>query len=128
MDCRLYDLDGRVVAYLHGGVCWERDLWQTEGAGVGPLAGTGDLKDGHHGEGHVGGAAVGAVGAEAKVDVEEGGGVALEPAGLDGDGAAGYGPEGAVARGAHAAAWEGGLAGEYWGSLMVVGGNEWRQE
>lgn len=47
---------------------------------------------------------VGWDGAETEVDVEEGGFVALEPAGLDAEGAAGGGPVGAVGGGGDAAA------------------------
>lgn len=63
------------------------------------------MHDGGHGERHVRGTVVGTIGAESEIKVEEGGGVALEPAGLDGDGAAVDGPESAVGGGAHAAAW-----------------------
>jgi len=104
VDGHLDDLDGGIVTDVHGGVGREGDLRQAEGAGVGSVAGTVDLEDGHHGEGHVGGTAVRAVGAEAEVDVEEGGAVALEPAGLEGEGAAEEGPGCAVAGGAHSSA------------------------
>lgn len=66
------------------------------------------MEDGHHGEGHVGWSVVGPVGAESEVHVEECGGVALEPAGLQRDCSAGDGPECAVGCCGHAAAWEGG--------------------
>jgi len=67
------------------------------------------LKDGNHREGHVGWSASWSGGAKSEVHVEECGGVALEPAGLEGDGAASYGPEGAVCGCGHAAAWEEGV-------------------
>ena len=69
------------------------------------------MEDGDHGEGHVGWSAVGPVGAESEIHVEEGGGVALEPAWLKGDGSAGCGPEGAVRCCWHAAA--------CWGEMSV---------
>ena len=79
---RLHRLDGCVVPNLDGHVRGQRHLGQADGARVGVLAGADDLEDGHHGEGHVGRAVVGSVGAEAQVHVEEGCRVALEPAGL----------------------------------------------
>ncbi|KAL2289250.1 hypothetical protein FJTKL_02267 [Diaporthe vaccinii] len=79
---QLNDLDGGVVAGLDGGVGGEGHLGQADGR--------------DHGEAHVPGAVVGAVGAEAHVDVEEGRGVALEPARLEGEGAARRGPVCAV--------------------------------
>lgn len=96
MHGELNDLDGGVVPRLDGGVCGERHLGQADGARVGVLAGPEDLEGRDHGEAHVPGAIVRAVGAEAHVDVEEGGGVALEPARLEGEGAARRGPVGAV--------------------------------
>lgn len=86
MDGDFDDLDGGVVAGLDGGVGWERHLWEAEASWVGVLGGADDLEDGHHGEGHVGGAAGRAVGAESEVYVEEGGGVALEPTWWMGEG------------------------------------------
>jgi len=100
VDSRLDDLNGGIIADLDARIDGQRDLGQTEGAGVGACAGAVHLEDGDHGVGHVDGD-----GAEAEVDVEEGGQVAGVPARLDGDGAAGYGPEGAVRGGRHAAAW-----------------------
>lgn len=50
---------------------------------------------------------VGRDGAETEVDVEEGGFVALEPARLNAEGAAGCGPVGTVAGGGDAAALRG---------------------
>ena len=77
----------------------QRHLRQTKRARVRQARGAGNLEDGHHGQGHVGRER-----SVAQVDVEEGGGVALEPARLNGDGSAGEGPECAVGREGHAAA------------------------
>lgn len=92
----LDDLDGGVVAGLDGGVGRQRHLGQAHGARVGVLGRAQDLEGADHGEAHVRGPAVRAVGAEAQVHVHEGRGVALEPARLEGDGAAGRGPVGPV--------------------------------
>lgn len=103
MHSRLNDLNSRQITHLDiDGVVRQRHLGQAEGAGVGVAGGTDDLEGREHGEGDVGW-----LRAEAHVDVDEGGGVAGEPAGLDSDGAAVYGPFGAVGGGGHAAAWEG---------------------
>lgn len=101
---QLDDLDRRVVAGVHDGIGGERDLRQADGARVGALGGAEQAKGRHHGERHVLGPVVGPVGAEAQVYVDGGLVVALEPAGLEGEGAAERRPEGSVARGAHAAA------------------------
>lgn len=93
---RLHDLDGGVVARLDGGVGREGHLGQAHGARVGVLGRAQDLEGADHGVAHVLGPAARAVGAEAQVDVHECRGVALEPARLEGDGAAGRGPVGAV--------------------------------
>ena len=102
---RLDHLNGSVIAHVDSLVGGEGNLRETEGAGVRVFGGADDLEDGHHGEGHVWRTVVGAAGAEAHVHVEEGGGMALEPAGLEGDGAAADGPEGAVCCCGHSAAW-----------------------
>ena len=99
MHRRLDDLNGCLVAGLNGGVGREGHLRQTDGAWVGVPGGADDLEGRHHVEGHVERDL-----AEAHVDVEEGGGVALEPAGLDGDGAAADGPFGSIGGGGHTAA------------------------
>lgn len=78
-------------------------MGQAECARVWVLCGPCDLEGGHHVEGHVERHL-----AEAHIDVEEGGGVTLEPAGLDGEGAASDGPFGAVVGHGHTAAWGGG--------------------
>lgn len=96
MHGKLNNLDGGVVAGRDGGVGRQGHLWQAHRARVGVLAGPQDLEGRDHGEAHVPGAIVGTVGAEAHVNVEEGGGVALEPARLEGDGAACCGPVCAV--------------------------------
>lgn len=88
----LHDLDRCVVARRYGGVGWQGHLGQTHGARVRVRAGADDLEGRDHGEAHVFGAAVGSIGAEAQVDVQEGCLVALEPARLEGDGAALSGP------------------------------------
>lgn len=87
MLCGLNDLDGRIVAHLGGEVGREGHLRQTETPVVLHVAGTEDLEDWLHGEGVVRRDAPGT-----QVDVEESGGMAGEPAGLDPDGAAGDGP------------------------------------
>ncbi len=107
---QLDELDRRVVARLDGGVGWERDLGQADGAWVGVLGGADDLEGRDHGVAHVGRPMEVVVEirpfvAEAQVDEDEGRGVALEPARLESDGAAGRGPEGAVGCCGHAAAW-----------------------
>lgn len=105
------NLDRRQISRLDRRVRRQRNLRETERAGIRTLGWAGDLEDGDHREGEVLWSRVGSVGPEAHVDVEEGRGVPLEPAGLDGDGAAVDGPGCAVAGGAHAAAW-GRLVGE----------------
>lgn len=58
-----------------------------------------------HGVGHVLRSVVRPVGAKAEIDVDDGEGVASEPAGLEGECAAGRGPICAVSGGSYAAAW-----------------------
>lgn len=99
MNSRLDDLDRCLVARLDRRICRQGHLWQTECARVRVPAGTQHLESRQHVEGHVKGLL-----AEAHVDVEEGGGVPVEPAGLNGDGAASDWPFGAVLGGGHAAA------------------------
>jgi len=81
-------LDRRVVARLDRHVGRQRYLRQTQGAGVGVLARSENLEGRHDRETHVAGTAVGAVSSQTHVDIEESGGVALEPARLEGDGTA----------------------------------------
>ena len=93
---KLDNLNGSVIPGLDGRVCGQGDLREADGARVGVLAGAQDLEGRHHGKTHVPGPIVGAIGTKAHVDVEEGRGVALEPAGLEGDRAACCGPVCAV--------------------------------
>lgn len=88
----LNDLDRGVVARLDGRVGGQRHLGQAHGARVGVLGRPEDLDRADHGEAHVLRAAVRAIRAEAQVHVHEGRRVALEPARLEGDGAACGGP------------------------------------
>lgn len=92
MHRQLDDLDGSVVARLDVHVGGEGHLREADGAGVGRLAGAEDLEGRDHGVGHVGraavGNAVGTLGAEAHVDVDEGCRMPGEPAWLECDGAA----------------------------------------
>ena len=88
MHGQLNQLNRRVHAGLDGQVGGQRHLGQAHGARVGVLAGAEDLERRDHGETHVERTAVGGVAADAEVDVHERGGVALEPARLEGDGAA----------------------------------------
>lgn len=100
-------LDGRVVPDLDLGPVRQRHLRQADGAGERVPVGAEHLERRDHGVAHVHGAAVGPVGAVAQVHVDEGRRVALEPAGLESDGAARYGPEGPVGDSFEAAAWRG---------------------
>lgn len=88
MNRRLDDLNRRIIAYLHARIYWKRNLRQTERSGIWVLAGTNDLEDWNHREGHVGWTGVWSVCTKAEIHVEECCGVALEPAGLEGDGTA----------------------------------------
>lgn len=105
MHRQLDQLDGGVVAGRDVGAGREGHLRQADGARVRVLAGAEDLEGRHHRVGHVGRAAVGPVGAEAEVHVDEGRQVALEPARLERHGAAGCWPVGAVCGCGYAAAW-----------------------
>lgn len=88
MDSHLHDLNRRIIAHIHRGIRRQRHLRQTERPWVWILGGSNDLEDGYHWEGHVGWSLVGTAGAESEVYVEECCCVALEPSGLDSDGAA----------------------------------------
>lgn len=110
MHRRLHNLNRSIIPHIHRRIRREGNLRQTKRSRIRSLAWPSDLEHWHHGERHVWGTAergiiFRTIVAESEVDVEEGGGVALEPAGLDGDGAAGYRPVGAVAGGGHTAAW-----------------------
>jgi len=83
VDSRLDDLDGGVVADVDGDVGRQWHLRQAKRARVRAVRRADDLEDGHHGERHVE-----RHGADAQVDVDEGGLVAGEPTGLEGHGAA----------------------------------------
>lgn len=102
---QLDDLDGGQVAGLDGDVGRQGHLREADGARVGVRAGAEDLEGRYHGEAHVLGPAVGPVGAKAHVDVNERRRVALEPARLEGDGAALCRPVRPILRHRHAAAW-----------------------
>lgn len=106
MHSKLNNLNSSIIARLNSRVGGQRDLRKADGARVRVLAGPEDLEGRHHGEAHVPGPIVGPVGAEAHVDVEEGRGVALEPARLEGEGAACRGPVCAVCCCWVATAWE----------------------
>lgn len=93
-------LDRGKVAHFGRYSLREQNLRQTDGAWVGVVGGPHDLERRDHRVAHVRGSP-----AHAEVDVDKGCGVALEPAGLEGDGTAADGPFGAVLRGGHAAAW-----------------------
>lgn len=101
---KLHELDGGQVAGLDGGVDGQGNLREADGARVRVVGGTLDGEGVNHGVGHVLGAVIGAVGAEAQVDVDDGEGVASEPAGLEGERAARCGPVCAVFGGSYAAA------------------------
>lgn len=104
----LDNLDGGLVAGLDVCADGQRNLSETDGAGVGIVGRAEDLEGMDHGVAHVGRAAVNVgagIGAKAKIDLKERGEVAAEPAGLEGDGAAANGPVGAVLGDSRAAAW-----------------------
>lgn len=103
----LDDLDGRLVADRDVGVLGQGHLGEADGAGVRPVAGPEELDDGDHLVGHVDGPVVGAVGAVANIDLDVCPLVAAEPAGLEGDGAAGCWPVRAVRGRSDAATWGG---------------------
>lgn len=92
MNSHLHNLNRRIIPHIHRRIRWKRHLRETKRSRVWILRGSNDLEDGHHGERHVGWSLVGTGGAEAEVYVEECCGVALEPAGLECDGAACCGP------------------------------------
>lgn len=96
MLCNLHHLNRSIVPSLDAGICGKRHLRQTDCSRVRVRAGPDDLEGRDHGVAHVRRSTVGAIGAVAEVDVHEGGLVALEPAGLDGDGTACCGPVGSV--------------------------------
>ncbi len=84
MSRDLDDLECRVVAGIHSPICWQWYLRQANGARVGAVRGTQELKRRHHRVGHVQRTVVRPVDADADVDVKKCGLVSLEPAGLEG--------------------------------------------
>ena len=99
MFCRLNDLNGRQITHIHRQTGRQRNLGQTECARIRVRGGTDDLEGREHWVAHVL-----RYGAETEIEVEEGCGVALEPAWLNGDGAALDRPFCAVGGGWHSAA------------------------
>jgi hypothetical protein len=73
---QLHELNCRVIARLDGRVNRQGDLWQAHGARLGVPGGAEDLEGRDHRVAHVGRppfrSELGAVGAEAQVDVDEG--------------------------------------------------------
>lgn len=100
------NLDRGEIARLDTRIDGQWHLGEADGAGVRVVCWADDLEELDHGVGHVLGAVVGAVGAKAEVDLDVGEGVAAEPAGLEGDGAARGRPVCSVFGGADAAACE----------------------
>ena len=98
----LNNLNGRIVAYDSREVGRERYLRQTDAAVVQKIVGPRDAEHGLHDE-----RVIQRDGAFAQVDVDEGVGVAVEPAWLHADGSTCYGPLGAVFGHGHAATWRG---------------------
>jgi len=95
-----HDLDRRVLADPGRVVGGQRHLRQADAEPRVRVVGrAGDLEGRDHDVGHVG-----RVRADPEVDVHEPEQVAREPAGLEGDGAAGHRPERAVGRQGRAAA------------------------
>lgn len=85
------DLDGRVVAHVHGDVGRQRHLKQADRAGVHVVAGAVDGEHGHHVVRHVE-----RLGAQTQVDVHERSLVSGEPSRLPANCAAGHRPLRAV--------------------------------
>lgn len=99
---RLDHLDGGVLPDHGGEVDRQRNLRQAETSVIQEIVRPGDFEHGLHGQG-----VVNRDSAFAKVDVEECVEVAVEPAWLDTDGAAGDRPEGAIFRYRHTSTCEG---------------------
>ena len=87
----LNDLDGGVVPYYCCVVCWKWDLWYADTAVVCEVVWTDDSEYRLHRQ-----RIVAWYGAVTEIDVHESVRVALEPAGLNTDGAAANRPFGAV--------------------------------
>lgn len=96
----LDDLDGGIVADVHGDVCWKRHLWYTELALVHGIRWSENLENRDHGMRHVQW-----LSAQSQVDVEECFRVALKPARLDTDSTAANRPFCSVCRSWHTTAW-----------------------
>lgn len=93
MNRHLDDLNGDIVADIESLVHRQRDLRQAESARIRVPRWSGDLKGWDHGVGGVEDLGwVEFVPKDSHIDVEEGGGMALEPAGLYGDCTAFDGP------------------------------------
>lgn len=99
MSRRLNDLNSRQITHIHCQTGWQRNLGQTECAWVRVRGGSDDLEGREHRVAHIWG-----YGAETEIEVEEGCGMALEPAWLNGNGAALDRPFRAVGGGWHSAA------------------------
>lgn len=99
MSRRLNDLNSRQITHINRQTGRQGNLGQTECARVRVRGGTDDLEGREHWAAHVLW-----YGAETEIEVEEGCGVALEPAWLNGDGAALDRPFCAVGGGWHSAA------------------------
>lgn len=101
----LFDnLDRRPITSGDVGASRQRDLREADRPGVGIVRRSEEHERLDHDVGHVRGSAVGAVGAVSQVDLQLSLEVAAEPAGLEGDGAAGGGPVRSVPARPHAAA------------------------
>lgn len=96
MRRQLHDLDRRIVARLDSKVGRHLHLRQAQRPRVGPVRRAQQLPRGLEVVGEVQRSSVGPVRVQPDVDIQEGGGVAGEPAGLEGDGAACRGPVGPV--------------------------------
>lgn len=105
VDGGLDDLDSSVVADLEVGcVDGQGHLRETEGSRIEVSRWTGDLENGDHRVAHIEGVGAGPFSLVSHVDVEEGGGVALEPTRLDRDRSSFQGPLGSVLRDSKASA------------------------
>ena len=96
MHRQLHQLNSRIIPFLKLEPRGHRHLREAERSRIRVLPRADDLEGRDHGETHVLGSAVGAVGADAQVDVDKRCRVALEPAWLEGNGAACCGPVGPV--------------------------------
>lgn len=99
MSRRLNDLNGRQITHVHRQTGRQWNLGQAECARVRVRGWSDDLEGREHRIAHIWG-----YGAETEIEVEEGCGMALEPAWLNGDGATLNRPLRAVSGGWHSAA------------------------